>query len=90
MSLQGVALVAITTYALGLFLGWAIFSSPRKQKLPIEEAENGRAMEAAEAPIDFDDFTVTGKPRKPTWRQRRKELEAAARTKRKRLEEWRD
>jgi len=49
------------------------------------------APEVAELePEPIDSFEVAGKPRKPTWRQRRRELEAAARTKRKQIEEWRD
>lgn len=35
------------------------------------------------------DFNVTGKPRRAPWNQRRKELEAAARTKRKQIEQFR-
>lgn len=36
------------------------------------------------------DFAVTGKPRAIPWHIRRKELEAAARTKRKRLESFQE
>jgi hypothetical protein len=37
-----------------------------------------------------NDFSVTGKPRTVPWKQRRKELEAAARTKRKRLKSFQE
>lgn len=40
------------------------------------------------API-AEDFAVTGKPLKPSWRIRKRELEAASRTKRKQLESFR-
>lgn len=36
------------------------------------------------------DFAVTGKPLKPSWRLRKRELEAASRTKRKQLESFRE
>ena len=35
-------------------------------------------------------FAVAGKPKKPPFRERKKDLRAAARTERKKLEEWRD
>lgn len=50
---------------------------------PPEEAEPKRANFTS-------DFAVTGKPRAVPWHIRRKELEAAARTKRKRLESFQE
>lgn len=41
------------------------------------------------APV-ASDFAVTGKPLKPSWRIRKRELEAASRTKRQRLESFRE
>ena len=35
-------------------------------------------------------FAVAGKPKKPPFRERKKDLRAAARTERKKREEWRD
>ena len=37
-----------------------------------------------------EDFAVTGKPLKPSWRVRKRELEAASRTKRKHLESFQE
>lgn len=41
-------------------------------------------------PASNDSFAVAGTPRKPTWRERRRELEAKQRTKREKIEQWRN
>jgi hypothetical protein len=56
----------------------------------VQEDEAALDAEGEEEEVVSEAFVIAGKPRKPSWRQRRKELEAAARTKRKRIEEWSD
>lgn len=48
-------------------------------------AEPAPAPDAAE-----EAFAVPRRERRPSWRERRRQLEAAHRTERKKLEEWRD
>ena len=63
----------------------------------------GRSHEAADSPpaapppalpaqaAESDEpFAVARRERRPSWRERRRELEAKHRTERKKLEEWRD
>lgn len=48
------------------------------------------AVEAAQEAVQAEAFAVAGKPKRPPFRERKKELKAGARTKRQKLEEWRD
>lgn len=40
--------------------------------------------------VGTESYEVTRRERKPKWKERRRELEARERTKRQKLEEWRD
>lgn len=73
---------------------WTLMGKPEDLAIPskvIDEAAPDQTPEAPEPKrAEFTtDFTVTGKSRVP-WHIRRKELEAAARTKRKRLESFQE
>jgi len=65
-------------------------------RLPKHDPETGRFV-SPEAPVAPSEpspepaaFAVAGKPKKPPFRERKKDLRAAARTERKKREEWRD
>jgi len=84
------AIFGLVMLGVGYVIGWLVH-------VPLPSDDETRTAKTDAAPEVEDEeeivgeaFVVTGRPRKPTWRQRRKELEAAARTKRKRLEEWSD
>jgi hypothetical protein len=48
-------------------------------------------LEIAEEPITEQEvYAVTGRPRRPSWRVRQREIEASHRTKRRAREEYRD
>lgn len=84
-------MIAIVFYGLLMFAcgyGAAMLISLR-----LTQADIALPEAQAPSPIAEDEpteaFVVAGKPKR-SWRQRRKELEAASRTKRKAREEWRD
>lgn len=88
--LSDAVIATVESFAGGLAIGWAWFK-PIEQKPPAgaDTAPEPLAV-ALETAEEEETFTVAGKPRKPSWKQRRKELEAKARTKRQAIEEWRD
>jgi hypothetical protein len=87
------AIVIAAFYGVAVFLlGWVLSARccPNKEITSVQEDEAALDAEGEEEEVVSEAFVIAGKPRKPSWRQRRKELEAAARTKRKRIEEWSD
>ncbi len=73
---------------LGVWLGIVLNHEASQPKIDILSTDAEETP--AEIPDEVEGFTVAGKSRRPKWRQRRQELELAARTKRKKLEEWSD
>lgn len=86
----------------GALFGWLKWGEKKPDKIDFVNAccANGNFDEehkclkqfavALETAEEEEMFTVAGKPRKPSWKARRKELEAKERTKRHAIEEWRD
>ncbi len=80
--------VSIVAFFIGVWLGFT--SQPDKI--------NAQAAAREEPPPTVEDipeevaeeYTVAGKPRRKPWKERRRELEFAARSERRKLEEWRD
>lgn len=62
-----------------------VFRIPERPLIGIMDMQ-----EPKEAPLKANDFSVAGRPRTVPWHIRRKELEAAARTKRKKRESFQE
>ena len=95
-------MTAFFIFGLGALLGvWIGYMAAQIERLVasverrrgIEPETEAEPVEASTIEAEEDEpeaFVVAGKPRKPNWRQRERQLRAAARTGRKKLEEWRD
>lgn len=88
-----VAIYTLVMIGIGYLIGWAMYA-PILGDAKVVAVENGYPDtpkdEVVEEEIVGEAFVVAGRPRKKAWKQRRRELEATARTKRHKLEEWSD
>lgn len=85
----------VLSVVIGLF--WALMQRDKPKVEPLAEvsAENethlpGSDEYAISSPEVSGTFSATGRKPRQTWRQRRKELEYAARSKRRRLESFQE
>lgn len=82
-------IACLLIFAAGVALGYWM-AQPEDQTEELPESASTQEVAIAEAEEAQEEFVVAGRRRPPTWRERRRELEAAARTERRKLEEWRD